>query len=137
MKVSKNFYLAEFVPIQYYNDYVDSTIGDIDYRVILTAQALRDNLGVPLTINNWHAEGPRNESGLRIAGMKNYRPRSQHSYGRAADIVSDKITAQEMRDHILKNRDLYPHIRRLEDKVSWLHFDLRETLTDDIVLFNP
>jgi len=69
--------------------------------------------------------------------MKNYRPLSQHTYGRAVDIVSNKMPAQEMREHILKNRDKYPYITRMENNVTWLHIDIKDTQQEEIILFNP
>lgn len=137
MKITKNFYLQEFIPMDMYNEYGSRAAGVMDYRIILSAQALRDNLGIPLSINTWHSCGERYESGLRVMGMKNYRPLSQHTYGRAVDIVSNKMPAQEMREHILQNRDKYPYITRMENNVTWLHIDIKDTQQEDIILFNP
>jgi len=137
LKVSNNFHLKEFVSPILYDKYGDKSLWFIDQRIIQSAQDLRDNLGVSLTINNWHYGGDRYMSGLRTSEMKIYRPFSQHSFGRAVDIVSDKITADEMREHILMNQEKYPHITTLEGNVSWLHMDCRNRSEEDIQVFLP
>lgn len=137
MKVSKNFYAQEFVPLDYWEEFKEASMAAIDDRIIITVQALRDNIGYPLTINTWHSGGERYESGLRVWGMKNYSVLSQHTYGRAVDIICDQYLAQELRDHILKNPRKYPHITRMEDRVSWLHIDLKDTGQGNVVLFEP
>ena len=43
--------------------------------------------------------------------------------------------AEEVRTFILKNIEKFPHITRLEKKVSWVHLDLMYTGKPDIVLF--
>lgn len=137
IKVSKNFILPEFVSKTTWYIHGHKSLWFIDERIIETCQKLRDNLGIPLTINNWYYGGTREESGLRVPGMKNYTLTSQHSFGRAVDIVSDKMTAEEMREHIYKNADEYKHIKAIETNVTWLHIDCRNTATDDFMLFDP
>lgn len=137
MKVSKNFYLQEFVPLSMYEEEGERAIGAIDERIIISAQTLRDELGSPLSINTWHSGGERYESGLRVEGMTHYSRLSQHTYGRAVDIVSNKYLAQELREHILRNPRKYPYITRLEDKVSWLHMDLKNTNFGHVIMFEP
>lgn len=137
MKVSNNFDLREFVSPILYEKYGDKSLWFIDQRIIQSAQDLRDNLGVSLTINNWHYGGDRYMSGLRTSEMKIYRQFSQHTFGRAVDIVSEKITADEMREHILTNQEKYPHITTLEGNVSWLHMDCRNRDEKNIQVFLP
>ena len=136
-KVSKNFILPEFVSKDIYEKFGSNSLWFIDSRIIESCQKLRDNLGIPLTINNWYYGGDRQESGLRLPGMKNYSQYSQHSFGRAVDIISDDMTAEEMRKHIFLNPSEYPHIRAIESKVNWLHIDCRNTNTKAFMLFDP
>ncbi len=137
MKVSKNFSLQEFVSALIFDRYEEKALWFIDPRIIESAQALRDNLDVPLTINNWAYGGDRYMSGLRTQEMSIYRPFSQHSFGRAVDIISPEITAEKMRKHILQNQDLYPHITTLEGNVTWLHMDCRNRTEEGIQVFLP
>lgn len=53
VKVSKNFYLDEFIdPFTYINER-DRGLGKIDYRIVILAQRLRDYWEKPLAINTW------------------------------------------------------------------------------------
>jgi hypothetical protein len=137
MKVSKNFNLKEFVSPIMYDRYGEKALWFIDPRIIESAQSLRDNLGLSLTINNWAYGGDRYMSGLRTSDMEIYRPFSQHSFGRAVDIISTEITGEEMRQHILSNQELYPHITTLEGDTSWLHMDCRNRTEEGIQVFLP
>ncbi len=137
MKVSKNFSLQEFVSPLIFEQYGEKALWFIDDRIVESAQALRDNLDVPLTINNCAYGGNRYMSGFRTQKMSIYRPFSQHSFGRAVDIISPEITAEKMRKHILQNQDLYPHITTLEGNVSWLHMDCRNRTEKGIQVFLP
>ena len=137
MKVSKNFSLKEFVCEKTWEKYGEKALWFIDPRIISSAQTLRDILRVPLTINSWANGGNRQESGLRIPEHKNYNPKSQHTFGRAVDIITGAYTAESLRKHILENQFLYPHIKAMELKVDWLHIDCRNTNQEEILLFNP
>lgn len=136
-KVSKNFILPEFVSKNFWDIHGWNSLWYIDSRIIESCQKLRDNLGIPLTINNWYYGGQRQESGLRVPGMTTYSKYSQHSFGRAVDIISDDMTAEEMREHIFKNPSKYPHIKAIERKVNWLHIDCRNTNSTAFMLFDP
>lgn len=135
--ITKNFILPEFISKETWDKYGHRALWFIDDRIIQTCQKLRDNLGIPLTINNWYYGGDRNESGLRVEGMKNYSSTSQHAFGRAVDIISKDMSAEEMRQHIYNKRHDYPHIKAIERNVSWLHIDCRYTNSNNFMLFDP
>lgn len=84
----------------------------------------REILRVPLIINN----SERTQRGLRcnlcsiVKGQKK-QYLSAHLMGKGFDVVSTEMTAQEMRDKIFENADKLPVPIRIEDGVSWLHFD--------------
>lgn len=85
----------------------------------------REILRVPLIINN----GESTQRGLRcnlcsiVRSKGNKQYLSAHLMGKGFDVVSSEITAQEMRDKIFENADKLPVPIRIEDGVSWLHFD--------------
>ena len=138
MKISDNFVLQEVVDEETYNKYGDRSIWFIDDRIIQSAQTLRTALDIPLTINNWHIGGDRNYSGLRPHDAPVGSQRSQHKFGRALDIISPRMTAQEMRDYIMSHQYDFPFITTIEDKVSWLHIDCRNRdMSNGIVMFDP
>ena len=49
---------------------------------------------------------------------------SAHAFGKAGDFSSPSMTAQQMRNTIIENADKLPCPIRVEDEVTWLHFDV-------------
>lgn len=96
-----------------------------DTATLHTLLVLRTEiLRVPMNINN----GESTQRGLRcnlcsIVKGKKKQYLSAHLMGKGFDIVSNEMTAQEMRDKIFENADKLPVPIRIEDGVSWLHFD--------------
>lgn len=88
--------------------------------LVLRAEILR----VPMTINS----GDSTQRGLRcnlcsiVKGQKK-QYLSAHLMGKGFDVISSQMTAKEMRDKIFENADKLPVPIRIEDGVSWLHFD--------------
>lgn len=109
----------------------------MDIRVLVVADQLRRFFGVPLLANDWHRKGK-----LRYRG---YRPdsyyaspessQSQHRFGRALDCDLKGITAAEVRDVVMNHQAQFPFIKRLEDGVPWVHFDVLNTHHRGIHLF--
>ena len=98
----------------------------------------RDILQLPMTCNYSAA----NQRGLRCnmcelvkEKTKNYL--SSHILGKAGDFSVKGLTAQEARDRIKNNAHLLPCNIRLEDKVTWLHFDVLPQfgITEKVYLF--
>lgn len=96
-----------------------------DTATLNTLLVLRTEiLCVPMTIN----AGKSTQRGLRcnmceLVKGKKKQYLSAHIMGKGFDVVSDKMTAQEMRDAIVANADRLPVPIRIENGVSWLHFD--------------
>lgn len=98
----------------------------------------RDILQLPMTCNYSGA----NQRGLRCnmcelvkEKEKNYL--SSHILGKAGDFSVKGLTAQEARERIKNNARLLPCNIRLEDKVTWLHFDVLPQfgITEKVYLF--
>lgn len=62
---------------------------------------------------------------------------SSHLLGKAGDFTITGMTAQEARDVILAHKEWLPCNIRMEDNVSWLHFDVlpQYGVTDKVYLF--
>lgn len=108
-------------------------------EAIISLDQIREKFGA-CTVNNYLWGGPRTASGLRppVGGVG--AAMSLHRYGAAFDVVPHKATPIEVYEYILANQDQFPHIRRLENAnltKTWLHFDVANTQTDKIVVFNP
>ena len=128
IQLTENFYLDEFIDKDTYLSY--EAKGELwkltlclDKRIINGVQLLRDKIGVPLVINNWSTGFNRNWSGLRNNKSPYYSETSQHSYGRAIDVVSG-LGGELMRKFIDKHWvDFKPYFTRVEGGVDWLHVD--------------
>lgn len=120
----KHFSVKEFVPEYIYIARGEKSLELIDGRVLETCDALRGRYG-PIVINDWSWGGSNQWRGLRIDGCPIGTIYSQHRFGRAADCNFKNIDAESVRQDILKNPDLFPHINSLELATVHLHFDVR------------
>ena len=137
----------EVLPEHLYKERGAYNLRLMDEKALITLDHLRKYLDVPLTVNSWSWGGNRNASGYRDvvyygSNEKYVKSTSQHKYGRAIDCVSTKMSAVQMRDFILENKQLFPYITFLEVGVNWLHFDTRFVAKqqydgDTIVCWSP
>lgn len=133
MKISKNFWLYEFIPPDVYEHMGASSIWLIDMRIVQVCQLLRERFGKPITVNNWMNGGRRYLSGYRPL-RSNFGARySQHKYGRAADIVVEGTEPEAVREDIRKNFARYREagLSTIEKTTpGWVHLDVRHTGLD-------
>lgn len=124
------FKIYELVGKECYNRFGEKAWWFIDPNLIRLIDALREEFG-SATINNWKWGGNREWSGLRTPDSPWYSMYSQHSYGRAADILFKEHEAEEVRQAITANPDKWLAIApsiTLEEDVSWTHIDVRNDL---------
>lgn len=144
MQVSEHFILQEFVPKFIFDKWGEKSIQFIDFRIVLFAELLRQNMEQPIIINNWHKVGTYQESGLRAFTSKTGASMSQHKFGRAIDVkllnnsgnIIDKHSGAILRTHVFENYALYKHLITTTeaDTGSWAHFDCRYTGIDNILI---
>jgi hypothetical protein len=132
------FAIHELVPPATYKARGEKAWQLIDPKLIFLIDELRETFG-SATINNYEWGGDRQWSGLRTKDSPYYSAYSQHTFGRAVDMLFKEHTADEVRQAIVKAPDKWlgicPSIT-LEDGVSWLHIDVRNSY-NCITLFNP
>lgn len=121
--VPSNFVIQELIPPTFFHKYGNNAIRYIDPRICDVLSVVRDWIGKPMTINNWHTGGQRLWSGLRTADSPHYRSGSAHSFGQAFDAVGD-WDANLVRQAILDGELILPHWVRLETNITWLHVDV-------------
>lgn len=97
---------------------------DTDYLECLLI-IRRDILQVPMTCNHSGA----NQRGLRCNRCELVKEKknvylSSHILGKAGDFSVKGMTAEEARSRIRNNAHLLPCNIRLENGVSWIHFDV-------------
>lgn len=136
MYTTKWFKIQELVSPQAYKDRGDKAWQLLDDRMLMTIDRLREKYG-SMTINNWSYGGDREWSGLRTPDSPYYSKYSQHSFGKAFDIIFKHVTAEQVRQDILANPDKFEfeYINSLELGVSWLHIDSRNSTR--IFAFHP
>jgi len=132
-----HFKLEELVPENIFAARGAKSLELLDPRMLYTIDCLREFFNVPLTINDWLWNGKNHYRGFRPQGSAVGAALSMHRLARAYDIVSPKMTAEEMRLKILECNKLFPYIRRMEADVTWLHIDNANINHDGIYLFKP
>jgi len=139
MYICKHFKAHELVPPAIYEKFGERSFMFLDERLLKLCDALREEFG-SATINNYKWGGDRVASGLRSPDSPYYSPTSQHSFGRAVDILFKDYTAEEVRASLKnKGNNWLGHgvtSITLEDGVSWAHIDIRNA-EDGIHSFKP
>ena len=139
---SKYFKIQELVSEAVYKKYGEKSWEFIDYRLIKVLDLLREHFNKPITVNNWLWGGNLHQRGLRankdelVANKKDYYI-SQHCLGKAIDFNIKGLSAQEVYDEILKNKDKFYLISRIENiknTPTWVHIDCANI--DGFKIFN-
>ena len=137
-----NFGIYELVPRVLYESMIDPSIlwRSFDERATKTLDALRKKYG-KLIVNDWMWGGNNQYRGYRFKDCEIGAKYSEHKNWAAFDVVPAECTAYAMRSDFRRFGKNVPeefkHIRRIEDRVLWFHFDLKETGKKEIVFFNP
>lgn len=141
MHKCKYFTIQEFVPPEIYQLRGDKSWELMDERILMMADKVRDKFG-RCVINTWHSENLRKlvgsrrvSSGLRVGSSPNFSPTSQHSFGRAIDMLTIDTPVDDVRKYILANPTEFGFISGIELGTSWLHIDCRNC--SPIKTFNP
>jgi hypothetical protein len=120
-----------------------SALGDgawILFRpdALWTLDKLREHFGQPVVVNNWHEGGSLSYCGFRPYDVTVGARYSQHRLGNGFDAHFSSLTAEEVRQEILKKKDEedFKLITCLEIDISWVHFDLRN-ISNRIQLVKP
>lgn len=132
--IPKHFTLPELFPPSMLNCPEEILWGLFDERLLITLDAIRDYFEKPVYVNyaGMHCRGFRDSVYCKDVGAKY----SMHRRGMAVDFNVQDIDTEEVRQTILQNQNKFPHIKRMERGVPWIHFDLKPTCSSDIVLFN-
>ena len=136
---SKHFKIAELVPLQLKNMLHEDVLWNlIDDDLIQSIDKIKEVFDKgSITINSYMWSGDRSQSGIRTKDSKYYSKGSQHSIGKAVDMIFNKYSTDEVRDYILSHQDEFPLIGGIELGTSWLHIDVRPRRNAKIVTFRP
>lgn len=136
VRVSKDFYLDEYLPRRIYEAWpVHVLIGMIDRRLVESDQKLRDAFGT-CVINTWWDGGVLEFRGLRTKECDHFSEASQHTFGRASDKTFLNYHADEVRAYIQSNY-IWLGITSIEAGVTWVHSDVRYVRSGELLIFYP
>ncbi|MFW5916194.1 MAG: hypothetical protein ACOCTM_01845 [Bacteroidota bacterium] len=147
MQVSDNFDIREFVHPDVWNEYGEKSVWFVNRKLILCDQALRDRYGLTM-INNWHYfhedlwySRKRVNSGFNL-NRDIGADYSMHKLGLASDSIYKDVTADEVREDILKHEKFWLDmgLTTLESgdfAKTWVHKDTRYTGLDYIFIVEP
>jgi hypothetical protein len=143
MKISKHFDFEELVPPSIWKTYGIASRQFLRPELITSLDLLRDILGRPVTVNNWHAGGAYKESGYRLPDTRTGARYSQHKFGAAADVKVPGMTPREVLAVILNNQQRFIEAglttyENPDFTPTWLHVDCRwRSPMDGLVMVNP
>ncbi len=146
LTLEEYFTIEEFVSEDVYKKYGRKAWRFFDKQLLENILFIRQTLGSPITINNWHSGGKWQQRGLRentssIVSKKTRVKRlylSAHTLGKAIDFDVKGMTAQEVRMWLVDNGNKLPHKIRVEKKVNWVHLDTAcdWDMEEEVYLFN-
>lgn len=128
------FIIQELVDPTVYDKYGEMAWKFIDDRLLECLLIIRQELDVPISINNWFYGGNFTQRGLRhnmspLVSSKDRLYLSAHIFGKAVDFDVSGMTAVEVRKWIVDNPQKFPYKIRLERNlggkpITWVHLDI-------------
>lgn len=142
--IARNFELEELVCKDVFDKFGELAWRFFDPRLITTLDWLRERLNKPIHVNNWEHGGSYDERGLRCircslvkeAITQNRLYMSAHMLGQACDLDVEGLVAEEVRQWLVKNKNILPYPIRLEADVNWVHLDIQDT-GQKVYIFKP
>jgi predicted transposase YbfD/YdcC len=135
----KNFSPYELVPKETYLIRGDKALQLMDKELLVFIDTLRTELGKSITINDWKWGGSFQYRGLRVPASEHFKQYSQHTYGKALDFDVKGMSAEQVRQWIIDNRDLdwVKPVSFIETDVNWVHVDTRPIPENQLWLWSP
>ena len=133
----KHFQTWELVSPDVHEKFGDQAWMFFNPSILISLDGIRDYFGKPVTVNNWKQGGSFQWRGLRPRGCDVGAEYGMHRFGGAVDLDVKGLTAEEVRQEILKNKDheKFRLINCLEGKVSWVHMDTRNILQRILIVY--
>lgn len=132
-----NFKPFEFVDKTIYEKRGDKSIELMDLEILEAIDFIRDDLNLPITINNWYWGGNFDGRGYRWDDAvlhPEYSNTSQHN-GKAIDFTVSTMTAEQVNNYLIANRNhsKLKAIRFIEMGQTWTHIDSRPTESGQLI----
>jgi len=137
----KYFHAWELVDRVTYQKFSGNSFFLFSAISLMMIDGIRDFLGVPVIINNWHEGGAYEFSGLRPISCKVGAEYSQHRLGQAFDLKPLRMPIGDAFKKIMDNisDERLKYISVIEDITytpTWLHVDCRN-IPDRIRIVKP
>jgi len=128
--ISEHFRLEEFIDPVTFAEKGELAFTLIDPRIVDIAEFLRNSIGHPVIINNWHTGGQYKESGLRRMDSPTGAKRSAHKEGKAIDCKVPGLSASEVYDFVLRHESAFYDVgvrqmESIEFTKTWTHLSTR------------
>ena len=146
----KYFSVKELVDKKTYDELGEASIDLISPKLIETIETLRELLNMNMVINNWYHGGLFQQRGYRQQSSGVGKVNGSHYKGLGVDFDCYKNGKLQKADDIrVKIKDFIislPHIRCIEEDISWVHIDCmgeedsdkrKGVNKDKILLFSP
>lgn len=127
MKKSRYFDIRELVPKDVYEKLGESAWELLDRKAIDTLDFIRENVGLPVIVNDWKWGGQNQYRGYRPKDCTIGAKYSAHKDGAAFDITVKGWTDEQLKKWLSDNEQKLPYNIRveIEDTNSKVHFDTR------------
>ena len=132
--IPKYFSLHELVCDHIYMKYGHQAFTFLDPRQVILMDWLREAINKPVYVNNYKWKGNQTQSGVRCNLCQLVKDKtdnnevymSAHIQGQADDFSVKGMTADQVRNWLIKHKDKIPYNIRLEAYVKWVHMDCRD-----------
>lgn len=132
-KIKKYFGIKELVCKHIYERHGSVAWTFFDPRLLETILFIRENIGLPIYVNNWSRGGSLSQRGLRCNLCQLVKDKtdsdkiymSAHSQGMGIDFDINGMSAKQVRNWIKEHQEELPHPIRVEEDVNWVHIDVR------------
>ncbi|MDA8104670.1 MAG: D-Ala-D-Ala carboxypeptidase family metallohydrolase [Nitrospiraceae bacterium] len=124
----KHFQIYELVDKRTFDEFGTKAWELFKEPALIALDGIREFFAAPVTINNWwNGIGSFQFRGFRPAWYQGGATHSQHRLGNAFDFAVKGLSAEQVRQRIIENKDheLLKNIMRLEAAVNWVHFDCK------------
>jgi len=128
-----NFRAHELVCSHVYKKYGEAALNFADPRLLIWLDWFRDDINLPVTVNNYMSEGKYSQRGYRCnlcslvadKTKKNEMYLSAHTRFQAVDFNVKDMLEEEVRQYIDRNKHRMPvNIRVERGTVGWVHVDV-------------
>lgn len=146
--VQKYFGVKELVCPHVWERFGEASWVFIDRRLLAVVLWIREELGLPIVVNNWAKGGQYSQRGLRCNCCVLVKEKTalekvyltMHGFGKAVDFSVVGMKSADVQRWLEENKERLPYpIRAERDTNGWTHIDVRVDAEDSgerLIWFN-